>query len=97
MTMPDRENVIKGLENLKETIRTATQYTFISGSICAMNMKRIDNALALLKEQEAVEPYCVNTNYEQHWKCGNCDYVLGVQDKYCRKCGRAVKWNTQQK
>lgn len=48
----DKETVIKGLENLKETIRTATQYTFTSGNICAMNMTRIDNAIALLEEQE---------------------------------------------
>ena len=50
--MPDREKVIEGLENLRETIRTATQYTFTSGSICAMSMKRIDNAIDLLKEQQ---------------------------------------------
>lgn len=50
--MPDREKVIEGLENLRETIRNATQYTFTSGGICAMNMKRIDNAIELLKEQE---------------------------------------------
>ena len=50
--IPDREKVIEGLENLRETIRTATQYTFTSGGICAMNMKRIDNAISLLKEQE---------------------------------------------
>ena len=50
--MLDGEKVIKGLENLRETIRNATQYTFTSGGICAMNMKRIDNAIELLKEQE---------------------------------------------
>lgn len=48
------ENVIKGLENLRETIKNATQYTFTSGGICAMNMKRIDNAIALLKKQEKI-------------------------------------------
>ena len=48
----DREKVIEGLENLRETIRTATQYTFTSGGICAMSMKRIDNALAMLQEQQ---------------------------------------------
>ena len=48
----DRKKVVEGLENLRETIRTATQYTFTSGGICAMSMKRIDNAIALLKEQQ---------------------------------------------
>ena len=50
--MADMEKVIKGLENLRENIRTATQYTFTSGGICAMNIKRIDNAIVLLKEQD---------------------------------------------
>lgn len=52
----------------------------------------ISMVIDLLKEQEAVEPYVVNNNYEQHWKCGYCDSVVGVQDKYCRQCGRPVKW-----
>ena len=45
----------------------------------------------LLKEQEPVKPYFVNTNYEQHWKCGNCDWVIGTQYNFCPKCGRSVK------
>ena len=58
MTMIDRENVIKGLEHLRETIRTATQYTFTSGSICAINIKRIDNAIAMLKEKYVETELC---------------------------------------
>lgn len=46
----------------------------------------------LLKEREAVEPYYVNTNYEQHWKCGNCNAVISVQDKYCSACGKPILW-----
>ena len=51
-----------------------------------------ESALALLKEQEPVKPYFVNTNYEQHWKCGNCDWVIGTQYNFCPKCGKPVKW-----
>ena len=46
----------------------------------------------LLKEQEAVEPYHVNTNHEQHWKCGNCNAVISLQDKYCSACGKPILW-----
>ena len=48
----DREKVVNGLEELKEKIRTATMYTFTSGGVCAQSMKRIDNAIELLKEQQ---------------------------------------------
>ena len=51
-----------------------------------------------LKEQEAVEPYVTGRGEtfetaETWWyACGNCHEALGVNDKYCRHCGRPVKW-----
>lgn len=65
----------------------------------------IDLALAvmrMLKAQEPVEPIV-----ETHWetpsvydndvkvtenKCGACGEEIDKWDKYCRVCGRAVKW-----
>ena len=57
----------------------------------------------LLKEQEAVEPYM---DYDGHdvWRCGNCGATIfhiehshADEDwksyaKFCRQCGRPVKW-----
>ncbi len=57
----------------------------------------------LLKEQEAVEPYM---DYDGHdvWRCGNCGATIfhiehshADEDwknyaKFCRHCGRPVKW-----
>ena len=51
---------------------------------------RIIELTDLLIEQEAVKPYHVNTNYEQHWKCGNCNAVISPQDKYCSACGKPI-------
>lgn len=62
-----------------------------------------DDALALLKEQEAVEPYM---DYDGHdvWRCGNCgatifhiEHSQADEDwknyaKFCRQCGKKVKW-----
>jgi len=97
--MPDREKVIEGLEHLRETIRTATQYTFTSGGICAMNMKRIDNAIALLKEQETT-----STGKTRIFQCEKCGYGFDdiylsnehdfdVYPRFCPNCGRSVKWD----
>jgi len=61
-------------------------------------------AIALLKEQEAVEPYM---DYDGHdvWRCGNCgatifhiEHSQADEDwksyaKFCRQCGKKVKWN----
>ena len=64
----------------------------------SMLREALDIALALLKEQEAVEPY----QHDAVWLCGNCgkeevgwdDDVDGKEYRYpfCRQCGQAVKW-----
>lgn len=52
----------------------------------------------LLKEQEAVEPTVSGT--EEHdghgswwYQCGKCKMPIDHGDKFCRHCGKAVKWN----
>lgn len=106
--MIDRKTVIKGLECCSE----------MSGDECRecpYGRECLDNdlpygmphlaadALALLKEQEAVEP-----TFKQGedgifvWCCGSCGaYMYHIYDgidkakeyaKYCRQCGRPVLW-----
>ena len=65
--MPDREKVIKGLELVKQDIHEI----FVSGSQIAVDCLRIDNALALLKEQEATIEFLVN-DITFH-NCNNCN------------------------
>ena len=59
------------------------------------------NALALLKEQEAVKPVR-DEQTGRMWLCGKCGSYVGFEDndpydpnefdKYCRECGRPVLW-----
>lgn len=58
----------------------------------------------VLKNEEAVEPYM---DYDGHdvWRCGNCgatifhiehsqaDEDLKSYAKFCRQCGKKVKWD----
>lgn len=94
----NRKNVIEGLETIKQFFgyglpSTAEMFDSYNGTL--------KDALALLKEQEAVEPVVdIDT-----WKCGNCGYTLEHQKlfgdnvlfheqyDYCPGCGRKVKWN----
>jgi len=48
----------------------------------------IHNALELLKEQEPVSPFCD----KGLCVCGNCGNWVYKSDRYCSKCGKAVKW-----
>ena len=66
----------------------------------------IDETLTLLKEQEAVKPF---EDYDGHyvWRCGNCrapifhsyneESVEGAKTyaKFCRQCGKPVKWDDE--
>lgn len=97
--MADREKVIKALEvcttggsNCDGCPYFDPGKTFLY--VCTM----MDDALALLREQEPIEPDGDN--------CGECGYTLhrinyDGQDKelrhewfrFCPSCGKAVKWD----
>ena len=50
------------------------------------------DALALLKEQEAVEPK--KQIEETEWiVCGHCNGHIIHKWKFCPSCGRSVKWD----
>ena len=80
--MPDREKVIKGIQE------------------CNLNGGLIGNCpykgiLALLKEQEAVEPEVeVMNEIDRLYKCPKCQKCFFYEkQKYCDRCGQAVKWD----
>ena len=94
--MPDREKVIKGLECcMKWTGEPNTaichcsdcSYTNmdILGERCLIDL--INDALALLKEQEAVEPRV--STAEQ--RCGHCNKVIEMDWwQFCPWCGKRI-------
>lgn len=51
----------------------------------------------LLKEREAVEALKKNDGKPKPWTswwyvCGDCGQEIEYHDRYCRWCGRKVKW-----
>ena len=103
--MPDREKVIKGLEicsdcGFCESIKKfdlRCPYRNNDGKGCDRSQLLMD-AIALLKEQEAVEPLPQNSNgwvrTIKLWYCGACHSKISRRtSKYCPNCGRAVNWD----
>lgn len=97
--MSDREKVIKGLEiQLDDLLKYAD-----SDEILTLTQEQAKEIVALLKEQEPVEPYM---DFDGHdvWRCGKCGATIfhiyhNASDedaknyaKFCRHCGRPVKW-----
>ena len=69
-------------------------------SLNGLKDKALIDALAMLKEQEAVEPITmqrVDGNFSffvPYYLCGNCRYELVGKDvMFCSHCGQAVKWD----
>ena len=98
----NREKVIKGLEchridnNHRINCADCPYYVEDDNYIQCVNDLH-DDALALLKEQEAVEPKKEDDGTPEHWTmwryaCGDCGQPIDRMDRYCRGCGKQVKW-----
>ena len=96
--LPDRENVLKGLECCTFILgrRKCNECPYQKGLPDNGCYQLQDDFHALLKEQEAVEPI----NSYGTFRCGNCGNIVGYNDghgrgyqnNFCSKCGQAVKW-----
>jgi len=86
--MPDREKVIKGCENWVNNHKDEDLLLAYSSVV---------ELLALLKEQEAVEPKKIKrynppifTLYE--YECEKCKSPMMNKQPFCMGCGRSVRW-----
>ena len=87
MVMADRKKVICHLYDCLVASRPENMWVFVRKDI-------VGDALALLKEQEAVKPEREHSGGGTTWwnVCGNCRTAINPNDKYCHECGKAVKW-----
>ena len=108
MMMPDREKAIKGLEHCGLNEKrgcVGCPYSDECGDFgrdAGMSSLATD-ALALLREQEPVEPTATDEAIRVKYNCGECGYLVGfvstIHDdmqyraKFCPECGKRVKWD----
>lgn len=86
--MPDRDMIIRGCEYWIKNHK---------GEQLILEYTAVEDLLALLKEQEAVEPKKVKgynppmyTFYE--YECEKCKSPMMNKQPFCMGCGRPVKW-----
>lgn len=100
--MPDREKVDKGLACCQYSSKThCYECPYLDGSYSTnyCTVALVSDALALLKEKEAIEP---DVDSEGTCSCGNCGTTVEYYPdecsvfkklcKYCTECGHEVKW-----
>lgn len=96
--MIEREKVVKGLECCIANRHNNCPYKSTDEGIdkvtsCTTYLMK--DALALLKEQEAVEPIPFHRSDETifRYECRKCRTKIFKNDLFCRHCGRKVKWD----
>lgn len=98
--MIDRETVITGLEFTKAMITFNPQ---TGEDIEPENLNEADKttydacigAIALLKEQEAVEPILIREGKNKRYNdyvCPRCDNEVVYEQNYCSECGITFLW-----
>ena len=74
----DFKSYINGLQMLRDDYKGIMEY--------------ISDGAALLKEQEPVHIQKREFAHMWFWCCGSCGATITDGDKFCRMCGREVKW-----
>jgi hypothetical protein len=92
--MISSKETIRNLELNIRWIEENEQHQFPGWSNVVMAMR---DTLELLKEREPVEPQKENDGNPGKWAawwyvCGNCGGAIDAHDRFCRYCGRGVKW-----
>ena len=99
--MDKRDNTIRGLEYLAKWLHGKFEQT--GEGDYELDAQTAENALALLKEQEPVEPVRKPEIFDSLYFCGKCLTKVGFQIRkddswrfkcnFCPNCGMAVKWD----
>ena len=95
--MPDREKVITSLAICTGKCKCLGCWYGQNNPDFRCQDRLKEDALALMKEQEAVKPRECQYPHGTY-ACGFCDYIpIGNKDgyraNYCPECGKAVKWD----
>jgi len=93
--MTDREKVISHFQDAIEASGAGNRWRFV-------RVDMIEDAIALLREQEPVEPFARYDALRREFDCGVCGFLVGFENafddrryraKYCPECGKKVKWD----
>ena len=88
----DREKVIKGIDICLNRFHCGADCPYYDGNGCQEQLRQ--DALSLLKEQEAVKPKAIGTNGFGHpiYACGKCGLLITESMIYCHECGKRIEW-----
>ena len=87
MMMVDRDKVINELvEHIESALSVDSDY------VDCVRTDLLQYTVSLLKEQEPKEAKRGSVGGFACFVCGNCGVAITDGDKFCRMCGKKVKW-----
>ena len=90
--MTKLEKVIAGLQRCcVDNCTQGSKCPYYSEKDCVTTL--LHDALELLKEREPAKGEMTIRYGLTFWICNACDTIITEHDKFCRACGRAVKWD----
>lgn len=84
--MTDREQIIKDFEHAVNKAR-GDYYDYVD-----LTVEDADEILKLLKDQKAVPVIQREVAHMLFWCCSSCGVAITDGDKFCRNCGKELKW-----
>lgn len=93
--MTDRARVIEHLQIVRTWASVGKEpiYNGIEPRCCEDVEKWMDDALALLREQEKTKVVFRQYDGSVTSECGNCGLYLDKTYSVCPKCGKELDWN----
>ena len=87
-------------EGLLKSFRMAYTHSNVDAYNTLVPQEVVDSVIDYLILDKPQEPVEARVGSDMVWggevwkwyKCGACEKAIGRGDKYCRHCGRAVKW-----
>jgi hypothetical protein len=94
--MHDREKVLKAWECCNPFNKKCNECPYEKDCYHdGISRHMVADALALLKEQEAVEPTLIRegrNKYYNNYVCPRCDNYVVYEQNYCSECGIPFLW-----
>ena len=85
--MPDLKKVSDGL-----CLAIGTIHGFVPKRYWGYGEQACRDAIAILKEQET-DAEIEGGGSSWWYVCGECHTAIDTSDRFCRQCGRMIKWN----
>lgn len=92
--MTDKKIIAAELQHIQTYFEAKADMSIGNGKMKLLSWANaVRDAQELLKEQEPAQVIQREAMHMLFWCCGSCGVAITEGDKFCRMCGKAVRWD----